>query len=72
MRHAVFDHIAAAPLLAYLRKSEKISASTGKVVYNGLPPDEWGEVLPIRAFRHGYPADIVKRFKKRWSEYGFH
>jgi 4-hydroxy-3-polyprenylbenzoate decarboxylase len=64
MGHAVFDHIEAAPLLAYLRKSEKISAGTGKIVYNCLPPDEWGEVLPIRAsFRHGYPAEIVDRVK---------
>ncbi|WP_213739858.1 UbiD family decarboxylase [Bradyrhizobium sp. dw_411] len=70
--HAMFDHIEAAPLLAYLRKSEKMSGSTGKVVYNCLPPDEWGEALPIRAsFRHGYPADIVERVKARWGEYGF-
>jgi 4-hydroxy-3-polyprenylbenzoate decarboxylase len=71
--HANFDHIDAAPLLAYLRKSEKVSGSTGKVVYNCLPPDEWGEMLPIRAsFRHGYPVEIVERVTSRWSEYGFH
>lgn len=70
--HATFEHIAAAPLLAYLRTSEKISASTGKIVYNCLPPDEWGEMLPIRAsFRHGYPAEIVTRVRHRWQEYGF-
>ncbi len=70
--HAIFDHIPAAPLLAYLRRSEKISATTGKVVYNCLPPDEWGEALPTRAsFRHGYPAEIVDRVRRRWSEYGF-
>jgi UbiD family decarboxylase len=72
MGHAVFDHIAAAPLLAYLRTSEKVSAETGKIVYNCLPPYEWGEALPIRAsFRHGYPAEIVDRVKTRWAEYGF-
>jgi UbiD family decarboxylase len=70
--HASFEHIQAAPLLAYLRSSEKIASATGKVVYNCLPPDEWGEALPIRAsFRHGYPAEIVARVKRRWSEYGF-
>jgi UbiD family decarboxylase len=70
--HAEFEHIPAAPLLAYLRKSEKVAANTGKIVYNCLPPDEWGEALPIRAsFRHGYPPAIVDRVKRRWSEYGF-
>lgn len=70
--HATFEHIAAAPLLAYLRKGEKIAANTGKIVYNCLPPDEWGEAFPIRAsFRHGYPAEIVNRVTRRWSDYGF-
>lgn len=70
--HAVFGHEPEDPLVAYLRINEKIAASTGKVVYNCLPPDEWGEALPIRAsFRHGYPAEIVDRVKRRWSEYGF-
>lgn len=70
--HVAFDHIHAAPLLAYLRRSEKISATTGKMVYNGLPPDEWGERLPMRAsFRHGYPREVVARVHDRWREYGF-
>jgi 3-polyprenyl-4-hydroxybenzoate decarboxylase len=70
--HAAFEQIDAAPLLAYLRKSEKVSGETGKIVYNCLPPDEWGERLPIRAsFRHGYPAEIVARVERRWIEYGF-
>lgn len=70
--HVVFDDVEAAPLLAYLRRSEKVSGHTGKIVYNGLPPDEWGEALPMRAsFRHGYPADIVDRVRRRWREYGF-
>lgn len=70
--HAEFEHIPAAPLLAYLRDSEKVAANTGKIVYNCLPPDEWGEALPIRAsFQRGYPAEIVKRVTQRWSEYGF-
>lgn len=70
--HAVFDDIEAAPLLAYLRRSEKASGHTGKIVYNCLAPDEWGEALPMRAsFRHGYPAEIVDLVRRRWSDYGF-
>lgn len=45
MGHATFEHIPAAPLLAYLRTREKMASATGKVVYNCLPPDEWGEAL---------------------------
>ena len=46
--------------------------TSGKIVYNGLPPDEWGEMLPIRAsFRHGYPPTIVARVEARWRDYGF-
>ncbi len=72
MGNVTFDHAPAAPLLAYMRTSEKIAAATGKVVYNCLPPDEWGESLPIRAsFRHGYPPEIVDKVERRWNEYGF-
>jgi UbiD family decarboxylase len=68
----VFEHMPAAPLLAFLRHDEKIAANTGKVVFNGLPPDEWGEALPVRAsFRHCYPPQIINRVKQRWNEYGF-
>jgi hypothetical protein len=38
--HANFEHIEATPLLAYLRKSEKVSGSASKVVDNCLPPNE--------------------------------
>lgn len=70
--NVTFESHPTAPLLAYLRESEKISATTGKVVYNCLPPDEWGEAMPIRAsFRHGYPPEIVDRVMRRWREYGF-
>jgi UbiD family decarboxylase len=70
--HVTYGHIGTAPLLAYLRRSEKMSGETGKVVYNCLPPDEWDGTLPMRAsFRHGYPAEIVARVTERWAEYGF-
>ena len=52
--------------------SEKATATTGKVVCNGLPPDEWGEAMPIRAsFRHAYGPEIVQCVLGRWGEYGF-
>jgi 4-hydroxy-3-polyprenylbenzoate decarboxylase len=67
-----FEHIAAAPLLAYRRHGEEVSSATGKVVYNGLPPDEWGEAMPVRAsFRYAYAPEIVHRVLRRWSDYGF-
>ncbi len=70
--NVTFDHIPAAPLLAYLRKSEKISSTTGKIVYNCLPPDEWGDALPVRAsFRHGYPKSLTDQVMVRWQDYGF-
>jgi UbiD family decarboxylase len=70
--HALFGRHPIDPLVAYRRTSGKIAATTGRIVYNCLPPDDWGEVLPIRAsFRHGYPPEIVDRVKRRWSEYGF-
>lgn len=70
--HAVFEDMEAAPLLAYLRRSEKISGHTRKIVHNCLPPDGWGEALPLRApFRNGYPAEIVDCVRRRWNEYGF-
>lgn len=64
-----FEDVGVAPLLAYRRTSEKISGSTGKIVYSCPPPDEWGEMLPIRAsFRHGYPQAIVARVTDHWRE----
>ncbi|MEJ0046631.1 MAG: hypothetical protein WDN04_11290 [Rhodospirillales bacterium] len=71
LRHAIFDHSTAAPLLAYLRRGEKASAETGKIVYNSCRPTS-GARLPTRAsFRHGYKSDIVQRVENRWLEYGF-
>lgn len=53
---AVCDPDPIDPLIAYLRTNEKSSVTSGKIIYNCLRSDEWGEALPIRAsFRHGYP-----------------
>jgi UbiD family decarboxylase len=70
--NVVFDAHQTAPLIAYLGSSEKLSATTTKIVYNGLPPDELGDALPVRSsFRHAYPAEIVQRVLSRWHSYGF-
>lgn len=70
--HAVFDRADTSPLVAFLRKSEKMAGSTAKVVYNALPPDEWGDALPVRSsFHHAYPPEIVARVLDRWTAYGF-
>lgn len=70
--NVVFPAADTPPLAAFLRKNEKLSGSTTKIVYNCLPPDECGDALPVRSsFRHGYPREIVGRVERRWSEYGF-
>lgn len=70
--NAVFDTIQAPPLIAYLRSGEKIAGATGKVVYNCLPPNEWGDNLPQRSsFRHAYPEAIRWRVLSQWQAYGF-
>ncbi len=43
-----------------------------KIVFNGLPPEEWGEMLPFRAsFKEGYPEWVTDRVLERWQQYGF-
>ncbi len=70
--NVVFNDTDTAPLVAYLRTAEKMTSTTAKVVYNCLPPDEVGDVLPVRSsFRHAYPTEIVERVIARWESYGF-
>jgi UbiD family decarboxylase len=67
-----FDQERVAPLVAFLRSSEKMNATTAKVVYNCLQPDEWGDKLPARSsFRHCYPEEIIQRVLNNWKSYGF-
>jgi UbiD family decarboxylase len=69
--NVTFGSVPAPPLIAYLRASEKMSASTGKVIYNCLPPDEWGDKLPTRSsFAHAYPEEIRRRVLSRWEAFG--
>ena len=68
----VFDHASTNPLVAFLHDDEKMSLSTTKVIYNCLPPDEWGGRLPKRSsFAGSYPLEIQQRVVERWTEYGF-
>ena len=69
---AIFNDAATNPLVAFLRESEKMSMTTTKVVYNCLPPDEWGDKLPQRSsFTGTYPQEIQDRVLQNWTSYGF-
>lgn len=60
------------PLVAYLQSSEKQSLAGAKVVYNCLPPDEWGDRLPVRSsFDRAYPQAIQDRVLQKWHAYGY-
>jgi 4-hydroxy-3-polyprenylbenzoate decarboxylase len=60
------------PLLAFLKTSEKHSGISSKVVYNCLPPDEWGDNLPIRSsFSGSFPHELRQRVLQNWEAYGF-
>ena len=68
----VFASEATNPLVAFLRNAEKSSMHTTKVVYNCLPPDEWGDALPERSsFAGAYPPDLQRRVLDNWAAYGF-
>jgi UbiD family decarboxylase len=66
------DNEATSPLVAFLESSEKLAGRTTKVVYNCLPPDEWGERLPVRcSFAHNYSRELQQHVLANWSTYGF-
>lgn len=68
----VFNEQSTNPLVAFLSSAEKMSAHTTKVVYNCLPPDEWGNKLPVRSsFAHAYPPELQARVLRDWTSYGF-
>ncbi len=63
---------ATSPLVAFLQSSEKISGKTNKVVHNCLPPEDWGDRLPVRtSFKHNYAEELKQQVLERWTEYGF-
>lgn len=60
------------PLVAFLQQSEKMSMHTTKVIYNCLPPDEWGDRLPQRSsFKGAYPKELQDNVLLNWQAYGF-
>lgn len=60
-------------MVAFLKSAEKPSGISTKVVYNCLPPDEWGDRLPKRSsFAGVYPEPIREKVLSNWqTTYGF-
>ncbi|HEX4810361.1 MAG TPA: UbiD family decarboxylase domain-containing protein [Bryobacteraceae bacterium] len=67
-----FNKEATSPLVAFLQTAEKITGKTIKLVYNCLPPADWGNRLPGRtSFKWNYPSDLQEKVVANWSAYGF-
>jgi UbiD family decarboxylase len=67
-----FNKEATSPLVAFLESAEKTTGKTIKVVYNCLPPDDWGDRLPVRTgFRWNYPKELQEKIINNWVSYGF-
>jgi UbiD family decarboxylase len=68
----IFNDASTNPLVAFLEKGEKMSMHTTKVMYNCLPPDEWGDRLPQRSsFAGAYPQALQAQVLENWQAYGF-
>lgn len=68
----IFNDESTNPLVAFLTNSEKQSFHTTKVIYNCLPPAEFGGKLPRRSsFRGTYPAELQQKVLQNWQDYGF-
>jgi pimeloyl-ACP methyl ester carboxylesterase len=67
-----FNKEATSPLVAFLESAEKTTGKTTKVVYNCLPPEDWGDRIPKRtSFRWNYPKELREKVIRSWSAYGF-
>ena len=67
-----FNKEATSPLVAFLETAEKTTGITTKVVYNCLPPEDWGDRLPKRtAFQWNYPRELQEKIIANWRSYGF-
>lgn len=67
-----FNEESTSPLVAFLKTSEKTAGKTCKVVYNCLPPEEWGDRLPVRcSFAFNYSKDLQAKILSKWESYGF-
>ena len=68
----LFNKEITSPLVAFLKSAEKHAQNSTKVVYNCLPPDEWGENLPKRSsFTGSFPQELQNRVLTNWKSYGF-
>jgi 4-hydroxy-3-polyprenylbenzoate decarboxylase len=68
----IFNDESTNPLVAFLQQNEKMSMHTTKVIYNCLPPDEWGDQLPERSsFKGAYPEALQDKVLENWQAYGF-
>ncbi len=68
----IFNDESTNPLVAFLDDAEKMSMYTTKVLYNCLPPDHWGDKLPLRSSFSGvYPKAIQQKVLDSWESYGF-
>lgn len=68
----IFNNERTIELVAFLTTSEKLSGRTCKVVYNCLPPEDWGDRLPVRcSFVHNYSQEVQAKVLSKWRDYGF-
>ena len=68
----LFESEKISPLVAFYKSAEKTAGLGAKVIYNCLPPEEWGDSLPSRSsFRHAYSPALQAQVLERWSSYGF-
>ncbi len=68
----LYEHENISPLVAFYRSSEKQTGHGPKIVYNLLPPEEWGDQLPVRSsFAHVYPKTLQAAVIANWADYGF-
>ena len=67
-----FNSESTSPLVAFLTSAEKYAENSTKVVYNCLPPDDWGENLPKRSsFAGSFPQELQQKVLTNWKAYGF-
>ena len=68
----LFQKETISPLVAFYHSAEKMAGHGTKAIYVCLPPDEWGDKLPVRSsFKHIYPKELQKSVVRKWQEYGF-
>jgi 4-hydroxy-3-polyprenylbenzoate decarboxylase len=61
------------PLVPYFQPGEKAVMRGTKVIYSCLPPDEWGNTIPMSraSFAHNFPKAVQERVLRRWTQLGF-